>query len=151
MSSFDQQFMDIAFEQAMASYNTDEMPIGSVIVIDGQVVGVGRNRERSDSDPTAHAEVVAIRDACRSQGTVKLKEAVLYTTIYPCPMCEAASIEAGIKKIVYGGDTFPYFREVRHGPDALEITGPIDKKCRELFAKRLEERGKIEILNHGNA
>jgi tRNA(Arg) A34 adenosine deaminase TadA len=76
-------------------------PFGAVIVRDGRIVGEGWNRVTSTNDPTAHAEVVAIREACRALGTFKLDGAVLYTSCEPCPMCLAATYWARIGRIVY--------------------------------------------------
>jgi tRNA(Arg) A34 adenosine deaminase TadA len=76
-------------------------PFGAVIVKDGRIVGEGWNRVTSTNDPTAHAEVVAIREACRALGTFKLDGAVLYTSCEPCPMCLAATYWARIGRIVY--------------------------------------------------
>jgi guanine deaminase len=76
-------------------------PFGAVIVKDGRIVGEGWNRVTSTNDPTAHAEVVAIREACRALGTFKLDGAVLYTSCEPCPMCLAATYWARVSRIVY--------------------------------------------------
>lgn len=77
-------------------------PFGAVIVRDDQVVGRGWNQVTSTNDPTAHAEVVAIRDACRTLGTFRLEECELYTSCEPCPMCLAAAYWARLKKVYYG-------------------------------------------------
>ncbi|HEY0837400.1 MAG TPA: nucleoside deaminase [Azospirillum sp.] len=76
-------------------------PFGAVLVQDGRVVGEGWNRVTSTNDPTAHAEVVAIRDACRALGTYQLTNATLYTSCEPCPMCLAAAYWARVERIVY--------------------------------------------------
>jgi tRNA(Arg) A34 adenosine deaminase TadA len=76
-------------------------PFGAVVVKDGRIVGEGWNRVTSTNDPTAHAEVVAIREACRALGTFKLDGAVLYTSCEPCPMCLAATYWARVGRIVY--------------------------------------------------
>ena len=110
----------------------------------------GRNAEDSDFDPTAHAEIVAIRRACKKLQVPKLRGCTLYTTIYPCPMCESSIVAAKIEKVVYGGRTFPFFREVQWGKPNLEIVGPVlDQECRGLFERKLREKGRNDILNHG--
>jgi len=76
-------------------------PFGSVVVRDGQVLGMGRNRVLADGDPTAHAEVLAIRDACRSIGDHRLTGCVVYTSSEPCPMCLAALYWARVDRVVY--------------------------------------------------
>lgn len=77
-------------------------PFGSVIVKDGVIVGRGHNRVLVDNDPTAHGEIVAIRDACKNLGTFDLTGCELYTTHYPCPMCRCAIMWANIEKVYYG-------------------------------------------------
>lgn len=79
-------------------------PFGAVVVKDGQIVGKGHNRVASDNDPTAHAEVVAIRDACKNLGTYQLTDCVLYTTCEPCPMCLGAIYWSRPKLVVYGAN-----------------------------------------------
>jgi len=77
-------------------------PFGAVVVRDGKIVGRGWNQVTSTNDPTAHAEVVAIRDACKTLNTFKLDDCELYTSCEPCPMCLAASYWARLKKLYYG-------------------------------------------------
>ena len=78
------------------------MPVGAVVVLDGSVVGRGRNRSIASDDPTAHAEIQAIRQAARSAGNYRLDGATLYVTLEPCPMCAGAMIHARIARLVYG-------------------------------------------------
>ena len=77
-------------------------PFGACIVKDGKVIGKGSNHVLSNNDPTAHAEVMAIRDACKNIGTFDLSNCELYTSCYPCPMCLSAIIWSNIKKVYYG-------------------------------------------------
>lgn len=77
-------------------------PFGACIVKDGQIVGRGSNHVLANNDPTAHAEVMAIRDACMNLNTYDLSECEIYTSCYPCPMCLSAIIWANIKKVYYG-------------------------------------------------
>lgn len=94
------RFMDLALAAARRAQSEGNDAVGSVIVRDGQVVGEGRNLVRSSCDPTAHAETVAIRDACRRLGTPDLPGSVCYTTVEPCPMCCWALIAAGVEGLV---------------------------------------------------
>ena len=143
-------FMREAFNEAMTAYESGEYPVGAVIVHQGEIVSRGRNAEDTSFDPTAHAEIVAIRNACKELQTPKLKDCTLYTTIYPCPMCESSIVAAGIEKVVYGGRTFSFFREVKWGKPTLEIVRPVlDQECRSLFERKLREKGRSDILNHG--
>jgi tRNA(Arg) A34 adenosine deaminase TadA len=95
-------FMGIAIAESHKAEAAGNSPIGSVIVRDGEVIGVGQNRVNSDHDPTAHAEVDAIRDACRKLGTTDLSGALCYTAMEPCPMCCWAIETAGLKGVVMG-------------------------------------------------
>lgn len=97
------EYMEIAIELSEESIRTHEGgPFGACIVKDGIVVGRGRNMVLKNNDPTAHAEVIAIRDACSNLGTYDLTGCELYTSCYPCPMCLSATIWSNMKKVYYG-------------------------------------------------
>ena len=97
------EYMKIAKELSEESIRTHEGgPFGACIVKDGIVVGRGRNMVLKNNDPTAHAEVMAIRDACSNLGTYDLTGCELYTSCYPCPMCLSATIWSNMKKVYYG-------------------------------------------------
>jgi tRNA(adenine34) deaminase len=98
----DEFFMGFALNEALLAHNAGEVPIGAVIVIDNQIAGSGHNRPIGSSDPTAHAEIVALRDAARRVGNYRLTEATLYVTIEPCAMCAGAMVNARVKRLVYG-------------------------------------------------
>ena len=98
----DARFMALALEQARAARDADEVPIGAVIVRDGKLLGVGRNRTRELADPTAHAEMEALREAARTVGEQRLVGAVCYTTVEPCFMCAGALSHARIARAVWG-------------------------------------------------
>ncbi len=99
----DKFFMGFALNEARLSRDADEAPIGAVVVIDNQIVGSGHNRPIQANDPTAHAEIIALREAARRIGNYRLTEATLYVTIEPCAMCAGAIVNARIKRLVYGG------------------------------------------------
>jgi len=103
MTSDHTKFMDLALEEGRKGGADGNVPVGSVIVRDGEVIGVGRNRANSDMDATAHAEVDAIRDACRNIGSADLSGAVCYTSMEPCPMCCWAIHASGCGGVVLGG------------------------------------------------
>lgn len=96
------EFMSEALEQARLARDAGEVPIGAVLVMGGQVVGRGYNRPISGVDPTAHAEIVAIRDAATRQGNYRLTGSTLYVTIEPCLMCAGAFVHARIGTVVFG-------------------------------------------------
>ena len=141
--------MKIAIELAEESIRTHEGgPFGACIVKDGTVVGRGRNMVLRNNDPTAHAEVMAIRDASSNLGTYDLTGCVLYTSCYPCPMCLSAAIWANIKEVYYGNtkedaaaigfrDDYIYDFIKGSGDDALDLK-PLDRdetiKTFEAFA-----------------
>jgi tRNA(Arg) A34 adenosine deaminase TadA len=94
--------MDVALEEARAAAAHGEVPVGAVIVREGQVIARAGNRTLVDADPTAHAEIVAIRAACRALGSERLPGCDLYVTLEPCPMCAAAISFARIRRLYFG-------------------------------------------------
>lgn len=97
------KFMSIANELSRQNITTNNGgPFGAVVVKDNVIVGVGNNRVLDSNDPTAHGEVMAIRNACKNLNTYDLSDCVLYTSCYPCPMCLSTTIWANIKEIYYG-------------------------------------------------
>jgi tRNA(adenine34) deaminase len=95
-------FMDVAFEEARAAGERGEVPVGAVIVADGKVVARAGNRTLADRDPTAHAELLAIRAAAAALGTERLTDCDLYVTLEPCAMCAGAISFARIRRLYYG-------------------------------------------------
>ena len=98
----DEQFMDEAIILAKEAAAEGEVPVGCVIVKDGQIVGRGRNRRETDRSALAHAEIEAISEACRTLGGWRLWECTLYVTLEPCPMCAGAIVNARIPRVVFG-------------------------------------------------
>ena len=97
------EYMKIAKELANENLKTNAGgPFGACIVKDGKIIGKGSNHVLANNDPTAHAEVMAIRDACKNINSYDLSDCELYTSCYPCPMCLSAIIWANIKKVYYG-------------------------------------------------
>src|SRR3954447_14212701 len=97
-----EHLMDEALVEARLAAQAGEVPIGAVVVVDDVIVGRGFNQPISSGDPTAHAEIVAIRDAARRVGNYRLTDAVLCATIEPCLMCVGALVHARIATLVYG-------------------------------------------------
>src|ERR1700733_3049431 len=97
-------YMRAAIEQAQAAGARGEVPVGAVIVSDDHIVGFGGNRTILDCDPSAHAEIVALREAAKSIGNYRLLGMTVYVTIEPCAMCAGAMIQARIARLVYGAD-----------------------------------------------
>jgi tRNA(adenine34) deaminase len=96
--------MRAAIAEAEAAAALEEVPVGAVIAVDGQIIGRGGNRRESAQDPTAHAEMLAIREAALAVGGWRLVDATLYVTQEPCPMCAGAIINARIARVVFGCD-----------------------------------------------
>jgi len=95
-------FMLAALEEARRAQAAGEVPVGAVVVVEGAVVGRGHNRPIGEQDPTAHAEVLALRDAARWLGNYRLPGATLYATVEPCAMCAGALIQARVAHLVFG-------------------------------------------------
>ena len=91
-----------ALAEAERAAAIGEVPIGAVVVRGGEVIGRGHNRRETDSDPLAHAELLAIREAARRMGGWRLTECVLYCTLEPCPMCAGALVNSRVERLVYG-------------------------------------------------
>ena len=97
-----ERWMRHALELANEAYLVDEVPVGAVVVVNGELIGRGFNRPIGDCDPTAHAEIVAIRDAATRAGNYRLTGATLYATVEPCSMCAGALVHARIELLVFG-------------------------------------------------
>ena len=102
LTPVDERWMRQALDAAREAQTRGEVPVGTCIVSDGKLLSVSGNRTRTDCDPTAHAEIVALRDASRIAGNYRLTEADVYSTIEPCAMCAGALIQARVRRLVYG-------------------------------------------------
>lgn len=98
----DRYWMREAIREAEKAAQMGEVPIGAVIVRDGAIVGRGHNLRETDKDPTAHAEILALREAARTLGGWRLTDSVMYVTLEPCPMCAGALVQARVKRLVFG-------------------------------------------------
>jgi len=100
----DRRLMDLALAEARQAAEGGEVPIGAVVAIDGKVVATRHNERESTNDPTAHAEILALRDAAAVQGSSRLDGAVLATTLEPCPMCAGAAVMARVARVVFAAE-----------------------------------------------
>src|SRR6478672_6831211 len=98
----DHAWMQEAIAEARKAEAIGEVPIGAVIVRNNEIIGRGHNLRETKHDPTAHAEMVAIRDACERIGAWRLLDCTLYVTLEPCPMCAGALVQSRVKRVVYG-------------------------------------------------
>ncbi len=111
----DEQWMQMALKQAAAALARGEVPVGAVAVLGDAVIGAGFNRKESDQDPTAHAEMIALRAAAAHLGNWRLIGVTLYCTLEPCPMCAGAMIQGRLARLVYGA------KDTRFGADGTII------------------------------
>lgn len=131
-----ERFMREALALAREADEADEVPVGAVVVHDGRVVGRGANRQIRDADPTAHAEIVALRQAAREVGDHRLRDATVYTTLEPCAMCAGALVTARIARLVFGS------RDLRFGA----VRSKFRLADSELLNHRLEiEEGVLAV------
>ena len=98
----DREWMAIALEEARLAGANREVPVGAVVVRDGGLLGRGRNSPVAGHDPTAHAEIMALRDAAARIGNYRLRDTTLYVTLEPCPMCVGAIVHARVARLVFG-------------------------------------------------
>jgi tRNA(adenine34) deaminase len=97
----DDEAMDLALREARAAGEWGDVPIGAVVTLGGQVIGAAGNEREATADPTAHAEIVALRRAAEAVGTWRLSDATLYVTLEPCPMCAGALVAARVGRLVF--------------------------------------------------
>jgi tRNA(adenine34) deaminase len=100
----DEYFMRLAIREAERALGHDDVPVGAVVIHGGEVIGAGHNERELREDPTAHAEMIAIREAARALGSWRLLDTVLYVTLEPCAMCAGAIVLGRIPRVVYGTD-----------------------------------------------
>ena len=145
----DELWMQEALRAAQRALEAGEVPIGAVVVCEGKVVGRGFNRNIADSDPTAHAEVIALREAGLSVGNHRLSDCDLFATIEPCAMCAGALVYARIRRLVYGADdpkagAVRSVMQVVNHPNLnhhMEVrSGVLAGKCAELVQEFFRKR-----------
>jgi tRNA(Arg) A34 adenosine deaminase TadA len=143
----DQRFMEEAYLEALAAGQRGECPVGAVLVKNGVVIARAGNEELARKDPTAHAEMLCLRRAGRHLGSHVLAGCIMYTTLWPCPMCHGAMLQAQVARVVSGSTSFKWITEVRFDKDNLEMAGPIrQKECRRLFVDWALRNHRDEIL-----
>lgn len=105
MSPTDEDFMRAAMAQATLAAQQGEVPVGAVAVRAGEIIAVGRNLRERSQDPTAHAELIALRAAAARLGTFRLDDVCMYVTLEPCPMCAGAMVNGRVQRVVWGPTT----------------------------------------------
>ena len=148
-SELDEQFMRAARAEAKTAATMDEIPVGAVVVKNGEIVGAGFNRSILDADPTAHAEVVAIRAAAQAEQNYRLSSATIYVTLEPCTMCMGALIQARISRLVFGAydekagaaGSVVDLADVRQFNHQVEVNGGLqEQECAAALKEFFESR-----------
>jgi tRNA(adenine34) deaminase len=138
------KFMKAAIAEAELARDEGEIPVGAVVVLNDKIIGRGHNRIEALNDPTAHAEIIAITSACTFLSDQRLKDATLYVTLEPCPMCAGAIMLSRIKRCIYGSsDPIMGSLGSRYNikRDDLEVIGRIlEEECGKLLKDFFKER-----------
>jgi tRNA(adenine34) deaminase len=149
----DEYFLKEALKEAEKAYKKGEIPVGAVIVVDGNIIARAHNQKETTFDPTAHAEVLAIREASKILGAWRLTEASLYVTKEPCIMCSGAIVNARIKKVVYGCDDpkaggavslYRILQDCRLNHRVELKTGVLEEECRKILQDFFKELRKAQ-------
>ena len=146
-----ERWMRVALQAAREAQGRDEVPIGTCVVAGGELLVAAGNRTRTDCDPTAHAEIVALRAAAQKLGNYRLAETIVYSTIEPCAMCAGALIQARVKLLVYGaaderaGAVESHFQicdapQLNHRIEVIK--GILEAECRELMQEFFQVKRK---------
>lgn len=150
----DEFYMKAAIAEAKKAGEAGEVPIGAVIVLDGEIIARAHNLRETEQSSIAHAEVLAIHEACKLLGTWRLEGAELFVTLEPCPMCAGAIMLSRIKRVVYGaadpkggcaGTFMNLLQDDRFNHQSEVVAGVLDKECGSLlsdFFRELRERKK---------
>lgn len=150
----DEYFMGLALELANRARAEGEVPVGALVVKDGRVIGQGYNRPIANHDPTAHAEICALRDAARNVGNYRLPGCILYVTIEPCAMCAGAIMHARIARVVFGasdlktgacGSVVDLFAEKKLNHHARVVIGVRAAECSDLISGFFAERRRQQV------
>ena len=132
-SETDLNCMRAALAEAEAAAEAGEVPVGAVVVVGGEIIARGHNRSETDNDPSAHAEIVALRAAASAEGNYRLTNATLYVTLEPCAMCMGALVQARIERLVFGA----------YDPKAGAAGSAIDLSDSPSFNHRFEINGGV--------
>ena len=148
-SELDRQFMQQALEQAKLAAIAGEVPVGAVLVRDGQVISTGFNQPISKSDPSAHAEIMALRAAAHAESNYRLPGTTLYVTLEPCTMCAGAMLHARVERVVFGatdpktgaaGSVMNVFLEKQINHQTQVEGGIMGDECGQLLRDFFKER-----------
>ena len=144
----DEKWMKEAIKQAEKAKKLDEVPIGCVIVLDGKIIARGYNRRNTDHTSLAHAEMMAIKKACKKIRDWRLEKCTLYVTLEPCQMCAGAIVQSRVKRVVIGamnkkagcaGSIFNLLEEDRFNHKAEVVRGVLENECSEMMSTFFKE------------
>lgn len=148
-AELDRQFMEQAIEQAKLAALAGEVPVGAVVVRDGKVISKAFNKPISNHDPSAHAEMLALREAALTEKNYRLPGATLYVTLEPCAMCSGAMLHARVDRIVYGasdpktgaaGSVLDIFASKQINHQTIVEGGIMGEECGQLLRNFFKER-----------
>lgn len=140
-------FINEALQEAQKAYERGEAPVGAIIVQNNDIIARAGNRELELNDPTAHAEILVLREAGQVLGHHTFPDCTVYTTLWPCPMCENALLRAKVPNVVCGASSFKYIYENTFNTSNLSRLGPImEDECKAIFIKWIKETGREFIL-----
>lgn len=147
--------MKVAIDEAKKAYKKGEVPVGAVVVMNGKLIAKAHNSPISSNDPTAHAEILALRKASKKIGNYRLEDATIFSTLEPCLMCLGAMIHARVKKLVYGAEDpkggftlFPIDNKKINHKIIIE-SGLLSEECSEILSKFFKERRGTEVVITG--
>lgn len=145
-------FIQMAYQEALAAFDEDEVPIGAVVVHDDRVIAAAHNQREQLHDPTAHAEMIAITQAANALGSWRLENCTLYVTLEPCPMCAGAILQARIPTVVYGapdpkaGAVHTLFRlldDPRLNHRCLVVSNVLAQPCGDILSRFFQQQRRL--------
>lgn len=149
MTEADERFMRLALDHAERARTTGDVPVGAVVVQGDEVLASATNEREARPDPTAHAELLALKDASQKLGTWRLSDCTLYVTLEPCPMCSGAVVLARLARLVYGtqdprgGAAYSLYnipQDPRLNHHVEITTGVLEEQCRDLLSDFFKDR-----------
>ncbi|WP_066371683.1 tRNA adenosine(34) deaminase TadA [Neobacillus fumarioli] len=155
----DEMFMIEAIREAKKAEAINEVPIGAIIVRDGQIIARAHNLREREQNSLAHAELLAIEEACKEVGSWRLEDTTLYVTLEPCPMCSGAIVLSRVKRVVYGasdpkggcaGTLMNLLQEPRFNHQCEVVSGVLEGECSRIlsdFFRKLRDKKKAEKKN----
>lgn len=147
--NLDEKYMRIALKQAQKAAEIDEVPVGAVIVSNGKIIAKAFNKREKSNDPTSHAEVNAVRKACKKLNSWRLSDSTIYVTIEPCSMCAGTLLQTRIKRIVYGAkdlkggaieSSLELFKakNINHHPEI--VGGVLEMECSSIISNYFKSK-----------